>query len=58
MDCLGCRIANGIEPDVNIVYEMERRSVCVRRGTVSFNSKIRRPLNDGIRWHIESVEKI
>jgi len=21
MDCLGCRIANGIEPDLNIVYE-------------------------------------
>lgn len=23
MDCLGCRIANGIEPNVNIVYENE-----------------------------------
>lgn len=24
MDCLGCRIANGIEPDLHIVYENER----------------------------------
>ncbi|MEK3793727.1 HIT domain-containing protein [Paenibacillus sp. FSL R7-0204] len=23
MDCLGCRIANGLEPDLNIVYENE-----------------------------------
>jgi len=23
MDCLGCRIANGIEPNLNIVYENE-----------------------------------
>lgn len=23
MECLGCRIANGIEPDLNIVYENE-----------------------------------
>lgn len=23
MDCLGCRIANGIEPDLNIIYENE-----------------------------------
>lgn len=24
MDCLGCRIANGIEPDLHIIYENER----------------------------------
>lgn len=24
MECLGCRIANGIEPNLNIVYENER----------------------------------
>ncbi|QHW31811.1 HIT family protein [Paenibacillus rhizovicinus] len=24
MDCLGCRIANGLEPNVNVVYENER----------------------------------
>ncbi|MBO7747995.1 HIT family protein [Paenibacillus sp. MWE-103] len=23
MDCLGCRIANGLEPDANVVYENE-----------------------------------
>ncbi|WNS46249.1 HIT family protein [Paenibacillus sp. MMS20-IR301] len=23
VDCLGCRIANGIEPDLNIIYENE-----------------------------------
>ncbi|MFE4709726.1 HIT family protein [Paenibacillus sp. NPDC056722] len=23
MECLGCRIANGIEPNLNIVYENE-----------------------------------
>ncbi|CAM3236829.1 HIT family protein [Paenibacillus lupini] len=23
MDCLGCRIANGIEPDLNLIYENE-----------------------------------
>jgi diadenosine tetraphosphate (Ap4A) HIT family hydrolase len=23
MECLGCRIANGIEPDLNIIYENE-----------------------------------
>lgn len=28
MDCLGCRIANGIEPHVNLVYENEHVS-CV-----------------------------
>jgi histidine triad (HIT) family protein len=23
MDCLGCRIANGVEPDLNLIYENE-----------------------------------
>lgn len=32
MDCLGCRISNGMEPDVNIIFENELITMPERRG--------------------------